>query len=106
METLPVQPLNHNVYIQEEIGQDSKSKAGFRLYSKENKPISGLGTIVAISQATIDRIKEDQGIELKVGQKVYFSRFSAEEVLHFVDGVQMKGLQKLHISSLSGVYDG
>ena len=103
METFPVTPLNNNVYIQEEKQEESTTSGGIVINANSGQPISGLGRILAISDATIKFLKDEQDVDIKVGSKVYFSRFSAEDVIHIEDGVMQKGIQKLHVSSLAGI---
>lgn len=66
--------------------------------------ISGRGVVVAISDVTIKKFKEEQGVDIKVGSKIYFSRFSAEDVIIYnKEGVPQKGYQKLYMAALAGV---
>lgn len=100
---ISVQPLNHNVFIKEDILEETMSSSGLILNPNTGQPISGRGEIVAISESTIKKFKEENGVDVKVGDKIHFSRFSAEDVLHYEDGKQVKGYQKIHMSAIAGL---
>ena len=101
---ISVQPLNDNVFIKEDQLEESATASGIIVNSATGQTISGQGTIVAIGKSTIEKIKKEQGVDIKVGDKIYFSRFSAEEVLMYDEsGVKQSGYQKLHMSALAGI---
>lgn len=103
MKTFQVSPLNNNIFIIEDKEKEKTTTSGLIVNPNSGKPITGVGTIVAVSQATIDFVKEEQGVDIEVGSRVYFSRFSTEDVFYFENGLRVDGLQKIHVSSLAGV---
>jgi co-chaperonin GroES (HSP10) len=101
---ISVQPLNDNVFIREDKIKDGVTTSGLIINSTSGQPISGQGEIVAISKSTIKKFKDEQGVDVKVGDKIYFSRFSAEDVIVFDEnGLQIKGFQKIHMTAVAGL---
>jgi len=101
---ISVQPLNHNVFIKEDTLAETTSSSGLIINPNTGQPISGRGEIVAISDSTIKKFKEENGVDVKVGDKIHFSRFSAEDVIHYDEsGIQVKGYQKIHMSAIAGL---
>lgn len=85
-------PLNNHVYLIEET--ESMSASGIYFANEQRKGCVGV----------IYAINEDNEYELKVGDRVLFSRYTAEDVeLRDEDNKPIKNLKSCHLDSLSAV---
>ena len=84
-----IQPINDHVFIRD-IEQERQTASGI-LLAPSNERVSSIGMVEAVSE-------NDAG--LKIGDKVIYSRFSAEDVIL---GKDDKGLRSVHIDQIHAI---
>jgi len=101
---MKILPVNNNVFIKQDITEESTTASGLIINPLTGQEIMGRGTVVAIAPWTTKLLKEEQGFELEEGDKVIFSLFACEDVqIVNEDGTKEPHIKKMHVSSLSAI---
>jgi len=98
---MKVLPLNDFIYLIEEKEEEHETESGF-IVGQEGLPITGSGVIWAMPECVTDKEQQVNFERLKVGDKVQFTKFAAEEVNLYDDGKRIERLKSIHISSIHG----
>ena len=92
-------PLNNFAFFIEDKEEERETKSGF-IVGQEGLPVTGSGVIYALP----DKATEPELVHilqsLKVGDRILFSKFAAEEVNIFEDGKKIERLKSIHLSSI------
>ena len=92
-------PLNNFVFFIEDKEEEHITKSGFNV-GVEGLPVTGSGVIHALpDKATEPELEHILG-SLKLGDRILFSKFAAEEVNLLEDGVRIERLKSIHLSSI------
>lgn len=84
---MKIKPLNGYVVIKP-IEQEEMTKSGIYIPDTANKEKPQEGEVVSVSDKNISSNGTELPIELKVGDKVLYGRYSGEDVK--VDGIEYK----------------
>ena len=92
-------PLNNFVFFIEDKEEEHETASGF-LVGQEGLPVTGSGIVHALPKKATEPELEHILESLKVGDRILFSKFSAEDVQLFEDGKRIERLKSVHLSSI------
>lgn len=100
-----MKPMNDMVLIIEEQKKESMTSSGI-ITGVDGLPVAGRGEVYEVPGSWSKEIKPMlAGIDLKKGDKILYSKFSAEEVhAKNKDGVDIKGLKSVHVTAIIATY--
>lgn len=92
-------PLNNFVFFIEDKEEEHETDSGF-LVGQEGLPVTGSGTVYALPDKATEPEFEHILKSLKKGDRIFFSKFAAEEVNLFEGGKKVERLKCVHLSSV------
>jgi len=92
-----IQPLNGYVVIKP-LAQEEMTKSGIVIPDTANKEKPQEGEVVAVASTNINSDGTNLPIEMKVGDKVLYGRYSGEDVT--VDGVEYKIVEMTSVRAI------
>ena len=92
-----IQPLNGYVVIKP-LAQEEMTKSGIVIPDTANKEKPQEGEVVAVASTNINSDGTNLPIEMKVGDKVLYGRYSGEDVK--VDGVEYKIVEMTSVRAI------
>lgn len=94
---MKIQPLNGYVVIKP-LEAEEVTKSGIVIPDTANKEKPQEGEVVAISKTNISSNGNELPIEIKIGDKVLYGRYSGEDVK--VDGVEYKIVEMTSVRAI------
>lgn len=92
-------PLNNFVFFIEDKEEEHETDSGF-LVGQEGLPVTGSGVVYALPEEVTEPELENSFKNLKKGDRIFFSKFAAEEANLFEGGKKVERLKCAHLSAV------